>query len=47
MDSLASLFFSEITMVDQLIRNKVNRILPKDLALSQFMLLNYLATVSE
>ena len=47
MDSLASLFFSEITMVDQLIRNKVNRILPKELALSQFMLLNYLATVSE
>ena len=47
MDSLASLFFSEITMVDQLIRNRVNRVLPKDLALSQFMLLNYLATVSE
>ena len=47
MDSLASLFFSEITMVDQLIRNRVNRVLPKELALSQFMLLNYLATVSE
>lgn len=47
MDSLASLFFSEITMVDQLIRNKVNRLLPKELALSQFMLLNYLASVSE
>ena len=47
MDNLASLFFSEISMVDQLMRYKINRALPKGMELSQFMLLNYLATISE
>jgi DNA-binding MarR family transcriptional regulator len=46
-DNLASLFFSEISMVDQLMRYKINRALPKGMELSQFMLLNYLATISE
>ena len=47
MDNLASLFFSEISMVDQLMRYKINRALPKGMELSQFMLLNYLANISE
>ena len=47
MDNLASLFFSEISMVDQLMRHKINRALPNGMELSQFMLLNYLATISE
>ena len=47
MDNIASLFFSEISMVDQLMRYKINRALPKGMELSQFMLLNYLATISE
>lgn len=34
-------------MVDQLMRYKINRALPKGMELSQFMLLNYLATISE
>jgi len=46
-DNLASLFFSEISMVDQSMRYKINRALPKGMELSQFMLLNYLATISE
>ena len=34
-------------MVDQLMRYKINRALPKGMELSQFMLLNYLANISE
>ena len=43
--ALAATLFSEILTVDQLLRNRLSRVLPKGMELSHFSVLNHLATV--
>ena len=42
-DTLPVALFSEIAMVDQLVRARIAKVLPKGMALSHFMVLNHLA----
>jgi len=42
-NALAVMLFSEILTVDQLLRNKLGRVLPKGMELSHFSVLNHLA----
>ena len=42
-NALAVMLFSEILTADQLLRNKLGRVLPKGMELSQFSVLNHLA----
>jgi DNA-binding MarR family transcriptional regulator len=42
-NALAVLLFSEILTADQLLRNKLGRVLPKGMELSHFSVLNHLA----
>lgn len=43
--SLAASLFSEILVADQLVRNRLSRVLPKGMELSHFSVLNHLAFV--
>ncbi|WP_420861826.1 MarR family winged helix-turn-helix transcriptional regulator [Algirhabdus cladophorae] len=43
--SLAVSFFSEILTVEQLVRNRVSKVLPRGMELSHFSVLNHLAYV--
>lgn len=44
--SLAVMLFSEILTADQLLRNKLGRVLPKGMEISHFSVLNHLAAKS-
>ena len=44
---LAAALFSEIFMADQLARNRLAKVLPKGMALSQFSVLNHLSHLGE
>ena len=46
-DDLAVTLFGELFMADQLARNRISRVLPKGMELSQFSVLNHLARVQE
>jgi len=46
-DDLAAALFSELFMADQLARNRLSKVLPGDMELSHFGVLNHLARVSE
>ncbi len=43
--SVAATLFSEILVVDQLVRNRLSRVLPKGMELSHFSVLNHLAFI--
>ena len=45
--SLAIALFSEILTADQLVRNRLSKVLPKGMEISHFSVLNHLAHVSE
>jgi len=45
-NALAVSFFSEILTVEQLVRNRVSKALPKGMELSHFSVLNHLAYVA-
>ena len=45
-DSLPVAVFSEILIIDQMVRNRVSKALPKGMELSHFSVLNHLARVS-
>jgi DNA-binding MarR family transcriptional regulator len=45
-DNLAVTLFSEIFTIDQLAHNRLTRLLPKGMELSQFSVLNHLANVN-
>ncbi|SMX46967.1 MarR family winged helix-turn-helix transcriptional regulator [Actibacterium lipolyticum] len=46
-ESLAVSLFSELFMADQLARNRLTKVLPKGMELSQFSVLNHLARTGE
>ncbi|EDM73153.1 transcriptional regulator, putative [Roseobacter sp. AzwK-3b] len=46
-NSLAVALFSEILTNDQLIRNRLSRVLPKGMEISHFSVLNHLARISD
>lgn len=46
-DDIAVALFSELFMADQLARNRISKVLPKGMELSQFSVLNHLARLSE
>ncbi|MFN6978387.1 MAG: MarR family winged helix-turn-helix transcriptional regulator [Gemmobacter sp.] len=46
-EDIAVALFAELFMTDQLARNRIGRVLPKGMELSQFTVLNHLARVSE
>ncbi|WP_225027932.1 MarR family winged helix-turn-helix transcriptional regulator [Xinfangfangia pollutisoli] len=46
-DELAVALFGELFMADQLARNRISKVLPKGMELSQFSVLNHLARVAE
>lgn len=45
-NALATMLFSELLTADQLLRNKLGRVLPKGMEISHFSVLNYLASTS-
>ena len=45
-NALAIMLFSELLTADQLLRNKLGRVLPKGMEISHFSVLNYLASTS-
>lgn len=45
-NALATMLFSELLTADQLLRNKIGRVLPKGMEISHFSVLNYLASTS-
>lgn len=45
LSSLAATLFSELLVADQLVRNRLSRVLPKGMELSHFSVLNHLAFV--
>ena len=45
-NALAIMLFSELVTADQLLRNKLGRVLPKGMEISHFSVLNYLASTS-
>ncbi|WP_158964893.1 MarR family winged helix-turn-helix transcriptional regulator [Chachezhania sediminis] len=45
--ALAVTFFSEILATEQMLRNRLSRVLPKGMELSHFSVLNHLAYVAE
>lgn len=46
-NSLAVALFSEILTNDQLIRNRLSRVLPKGMEISHFLVLNHLARIGD
>lgn len=46
-DALAISLFSELLMADQLLRNRLTRVLPNRMEISHFSVLNHLARVQE
>jgi len=46
-DDIAVALFGELFMADQLARNRISRVLPKGMELSQFSVLNHLARISD
>ncbi len=46
-NSLAVALFSEILMSDQLLRNRLSKVLPKGMEISHFSVLNHLAFVAD
>ena len=46
-DVLAVTLFSEILTVDQLIRNRLSKVLPKGMEISHFSVLNHLAFIAD
>ncbi len=46
-NALAVMLLSEILTVDQLLRNRLSRVMPKGMELSHFSVLNHLASKSE
>ncbi|MFV2051162.1 MarR family winged helix-turn-helix transcriptional regulator [Aliiroseovarius sp. YM-037] len=46
-DQLAVALFSEMFVADQLVRNRLSKVLPKGMELSHFSVLNHLARVRE
>ena len=46
-NALAIALFSEILTADQLVRNRLTRVLPKGMEISHFSVLNHLARVSD
>lgn len=46
-DDIAVALFGELFMADQLARNRISKILPKGMELSQFSVLNHLARMNE
>lgn len=46
-DDIAVALFGELFMADQLARNRISKVLPKGMELSQFSVLNHLARLSE
>ncbi len=46
-NALAVTLFSEILMADQLVRNRLSRVLPKGMEISHFSVLNHLAHIAE
>ena len=45
-NALATMLFSELLTADQLLRNKLGRVLPKGMEISHFSVLNHLASTS-
>ncbi|WP_147126587.1 MarR family winged helix-turn-helix transcriptional regulator [Shimia ponticola] len=45
LDSISVSLFSEILSIDQMVRNRVSKVLPKGMELSHFTVLNHLAHV--
>jgi len=45
LDSVSVALFSEILSIDQMVRNRVSKVLPKGMELSHFTVLNHLAHV--
>ena len=46
-DDMAVALFGELFMADQLARNRISKVLPKGMELSQFSVLNHLARVGD
>ncbi len=46
-DDIAVALFGELFMADQLARNRISKVLPKGMELSQFSVLNHLARLNE
>ncbi|MDQ2094246.1 MarR family winged helix-turn-helix transcriptional regulator [Rhodalgimonas zhirmunskyi] len=46
-NALAVTLFSEILMADQLVRNRLSKVLPKGMEISHFSVLNHLAHIAE
>lgn len=46
-NALAAMLFSEILTVDQLLRNRLGRVMPKGMEISHFSVLNHLAGKAE
>ena len=46
-NALAISLFSEVVAADQMVRNRLSRVLPKGMEISHFSVLNYLARIGE
>jgi DNA-binding MarR family transcriptional regulator len=46
-DDIAVALFGELFMADQLARNRISKVLPKGMELSQFSVLNHLARIND